>query len=280
MIFEFQREMAKLERNLQLLERSGKSAAGLAKAGLECCLESLTRIQQELGNYVFIDEEKEILFFKEVFPSMHKKFLYFQEVYRMETEKPVQGVDSTEAYYQHHRQRVSEELEKLRFIHQYMETQDCSQDERLFTRAGRPDVCSPWFRLDVDYRYGTPGTEPLARYYALEMLYDYLEDCLAALRLAEARKVQEADPAFSSLPLHWTDTKSALIELIYALHLTGSINHGKQGLRQLMTHFELLFQMPLGNFYRCFQSMKHRKQSARFLERLSQALRRQLEGGD
>ncbi len=278
MIFEFQMEQAKLERNLLLLERSGKTEASMARTGLQFCLDSLTRVQQRLINYVFADEEREIQFFKEIFPAMHKKFFYFQEVYRLETEKPVQGMETTEAYYRSQRQRVADELEKLRYIHRYMETQESSLDAVLFTRSGKPDIFSPWFRIDLDYRWSAPGTEPLARYYSLEMVYDYLEDCLAAIRLAEVQKVQESDTNFSSIPLHWTDTKSALIELVYALHLTGSINHGKQGLRQLMTHFELLFQMPLGNFYRCFQNMKYRKQSARFLDRLSQALKRQLEG--
>lgn len=278
MIFEFQRELAKLERKLLQLERSGLAEASMARQGLILCLGTLQAVQKRLMDYAFVSHEREVQFFKESYPSVYKRFLYFHEVYRIEFDKPMQGIESTEKYYQEHRNRIGRELETYRFIHQYIQDKDCSQDAILFTRKGKPDIYSPWYRPDVDPRLSAPGTEPLSRYYALEMVYDYLEDCLEAIRLAEVSRVSESDP----LPnhLYWTDTKSALIELVYALHLTRSINHGKQGLRQLMSQFELVFQMPLGNFYRCFQNMRFRKQSNRFLERLSEALRKQLEGED
>ena len=42
--------------------------------------------------------------------------------------------------------------------------------------------------------------------------------------------------------IFWTESKNSLIELIYALHVSGAISHGKTGIRKISSVLQVLFQ--------------------------------------
>ena len=58
--------------------------------------------------------------------------------------------------------------------------------------------------------------------------------------------------------ISWTESKNALIELIYALHITGAISHGKIGIRKISSVLQILFQIQLGDIHHAFHRMKDR----------------------
>ena len=97
------------------------------------------------------------------------------------------------------------------------------------------------------------------------MLYSYLltkinpdEDPDAILQKPE-----------SSKDVFWTDSKNALIELVYALYASGVISHGKIGIRKISLMFQILFGIPLGDLHHAFHRMKTRAGSrTAFLDQL------------
>ncbi len=50
--------------------------------------------------------------------------------------------------------------------------------------------------------------------------------------------------------LEWTFSKVALTELIYALKAAGVFNHGNADLKTIARHFEKVFGVDLGNYYK------------------------------
>ena len=79
----------------------------------------------------------------------------------------------------------------------------------------------------------------------------------------------------------WTDSKSALIELAYALHSRGAVNHGKSDVKAIITLMESLFNVQVGNFYRTFQSMRGRKKNRTiFLDSLKESLVKRMDDTD
>ncbi|WP_057940545.1 RteC domain-containing protein [Algoriphagus resistens] len=79
----------------------------------------------------------------------------------------------------------------------------------------------------------------------------------------------------------WTDSKSALIELAYALHSRGAVNHGKSDVKAIITLMETLFNIQVGNFYRTFQSMRGRKKNRTiFLDSLKESLVKRMDETD
>jgi len=67
----------------------------------------------------------------------------------------------------------------------------------------------------------------------------------------------------------WTDDKVQLVELIYAIHKTRSVNHGNITLKALQDSFEYIFQVKLGNISDKLREINERKGTKiRYLELL------------
>jgi len=89
------------------------------------------------------------------------------------------------------------------------------------------------------------------------MLNEYYNDELTMGEQPVAKQIEEVNAP--KVKVTWTDSKVALIELIYALHTTGSINNGKSDLKSLTQYFENVFNIELGEVYRPFIEIKGRK---------------------
>jgi hypothetical protein len=59
--------------------------------------------------------------------------------------------------------------------------------------------------------------------------------------------------------ISWTDSKAALIEVIYAFKAKGSFNHGKATLKDITDVFQKVFDVELTNPTRDFQEVLRRK---------------------
>jgi hypothetical protein len=81
--------------------------------------------------------------------------------------------------------------------------------------------------------------------------------------------------------LKWAGNKIDLIELIYALHASGSIK-GATGIKQVAEACEELFDVDLGNYYRKFIELRNRKlvERTHFLDTLKSSLIQRMEEAD
>ncbi len=67
--------------------------------------------------------------------------------------------------------------------------------------------------------------------------------------------------------LKWNASKNALIELIYALHISNSIT--EENIKQIARVFEFVFDINLGDIHNAFHKMKYREKGvALFLDKL------------
>lgn len=83
-------------------------------------------------------------------------------------------------------------------------------------------------------------------------------------------------PAFK-----WTESKTSLIELIYALHTQKVFNEGKADLAEIAKCFEKLFDIELGDIYRASNEIKNRKiNKTKFLDVLRENLNKRFEEQD
>ncbi len=81
--------------------------------------------------------------------------------------------------------------------------------------------------------------------------------------------------------INWTGSKVSLVELLYALQSAGSCNNGNIDLKQLAKHFECIFNIDLGNYYRVFQEMRIRKiNRTTFLDHLKTRLVQRMDEAD
>ena len=79
----------------------------------------------------------------------------------------------------------------------------------------------------------------------------------------------------------WSGSKTALVELIYALFASGDLNHGTADISTLTTSFEDIFNIKLDNIYKTYSEIKARKNTrSKYLESLIVALEAKMNKDD
>ena len=235
--------------------------------------ELLFTIKNKILKDGFKDDFEEINFFKNIKPQILGKLIYYNKVFRIETSCPVNDGKMYFTFF-------SNELEGLK---QEYNEHICNSDFHRYYRSGRADRDKEFFMLgkinyhnglnsfvfEIDPSFSTYYDYKVARIIANELLYTYL--------LEKTNPDQNTNSILqnpeSVKEIFWTDSKNALIELIYALYVSGAISHGKIGIRKISLAFHILFRTPLGDIHHAFHRMKDRTGSRTvFLDKLKFAL--------
>ena len=221
----------------------------------------------------FKNDEEEIHFFRCIKPQILGKLIYYNKIYRIETTCPVSNGKMYYSYF-------SGQLANLK--REYIEHL-CNSDFYRYYRSGRTDRDDTYFKrgninyhdglnsivFEIDPEFSTFFDYKTARIISNELLYTYL---LTKINPDESPDVILQKPE-SSKDIFWTDSKNAIIELIYALYASGVISHGKIGIRKISLMFQILFRIPLGDLHHAFHRMKTRSGSrTSFLDQLKFSL--------
>jgi hypothetical protein len=221
----------------------------------------------------FKNDEEEIHFFRCIKPQILGKLIYYNKIYRIETTCPV---SNGKMYYNY----FSGQLANLK--REYTEHL-CNSDFYRYYRSGRTDRDDTYFKrgninyhdglnsivFEIDSEFSTFFDYKTARIISNDLLYTYL---LTKINPDENPDVILQKPE-SSKDIFWTDSKNAIIELIYALYASGVISHGKIGIRKISLMFQILFRIPLGDLHHAFHRMKTRSGSrTSFLDQLKFSL--------
>ena len=221
----------------------------------------------------FKNDEEEIHFFRSIKPQILGKLIYYNKIYRIETTCPVSNGKMYYSYF-------SGQLANLK--REYIEHL-CNSDFYRYYRSGRTDRDDTYFKrgninyhdglnsivFEIDPEFSTFFDYKTARIISNELLYTYL---LTKINPDENLDVILQKPE-SSKDIFWTDSKNAIIELIYALYASGVISHGKIGIRKISLMFQILFRIPLGDLHHAFHRMKTRSGSrTSFLDQLKFSL--------
>jgi len=152
-------------------------------------------------------------------------------------------------------------------------------DEYYFLRGRREmELNLESFYFERDPRFSTNFDFKVARILANDMLAAYLNCELGKIKREEYNM---DSPLALKSHVEWTDKKSALVELIYAIHSEKSINFGNIDLKVLAALLERIFNIKLGDIYRIFLEIRGRKgERSVYLQKLVDALNRRMDDAD
>lgn len=128
----------------------------------------------------------------------------------------------------------------------------------------------------MDHRFSTSHGYIVAKILANDLIEVFLEDQLHSIDRDENRiaKIPQSN-------LHWTGSKTALIELIYSLYADGSINNSTADIKLIAATFEKMLNIELGDYYRNFMAIRIRKKGrTQFLEQLQEKLIQYMDAQD
>ena len=228
----------------------------------------------------FKTEMEEIYFFKTVKPEVLGKLIYYNKVYRIETGCPVNNGKLFIKYFTKH-------LEQLKTSYkEYV----CNSDFYKYYKSKRTDLDSKFFRLnqidlhgglnsivfEIDEKFSTYYDYKVSRIISNDLLYEYL---IQRMDSEEKPSIFQNQPVDSyNKDVFWTDSKNALVELIYALHASGAVSNGRVGISKMSMVFEIIFRVKLGDLHHSFHRMKDRSGSkTAFLDHLKANLEKYMD---
>jgi len=228
----------------------------------------------------FKTEMEEIYFFKMVKPEVLGKLIYYNKVYRIETACPVNNGKLFTKYFTKH-------LEQLKTSYkEYV----CNSDFYKYYKSKRTDLDSKFFRLnqidlhgglnsivfEIDEKFSTYYDYKVSRIISNDLLYEYLIQRMESDEKPSIFQNQSIDGY--NKDVFWTDSKNALIELIYALHASGAVSNGRVGISKMSMVFEIIFRVKLGDLHHSFHRMKDRSGSkTAFLDHLKANLEKYMD---
>jgi hypothetical protein len=264
-------EKQSLEAELKQIDSEEYGTLKKAERSIYCISNCLKKLKEHIQERKFPNQDDEILFFKEIKPSIYSKLIYFVKVFNIESKKP-NGSDKSQKKY------LLNELDKLENFfsenlefYQYIRNNMTYLDDKYFVR-GKLDIrlYMDTFIYDADPEFSTSHDYKAAKIIANDLLSIYLKTELSVME----KKEFSANKNFiiSKGKYTWTDSKAALTELIYAIHSVGCINNGNIEIKELANFLESLFRIDLGDYYRDYLQIKCRQNQTKFIDTLKAAL--------
>jgi hypothetical protein len=132
------------------------------------------------------------------------------------------------------------------------------------------------FDIDLDFR--TSHDHKVSQLLANEMLFEYLMKELSLEFKNNNNTISHVD---TKLKLTWTESKTSLIELIYALNSQGVFENANADIKNIATYFEQIFNVDLGDYYRTYLEIKTRKSGrTKFLDGMKENLLKRMDFAD
>lgn len=267
-----------LNTQLQTIDLEEPDIIKKAQKSIVCLKSTLSKLKTFILNYSFKNEEEEILFFKEIKPGILSQLIYYVKVNNIESQRPLGSFEIQQNY-------LIAELEKLTFyfnshleFYRYYRMNSSFLDDKFFVR-GRDDLHShldnPMLYIDPDF--STSQDYAVAKIMANDRLEVFLKTELDALSIKANNPNWVQHGSLESTPLQWTDNKTALVELIYALYASGSLNNGHCEIRELASFFEQAFNVKFTDIYHTYIEIKNRTNPVRYIDNLKAALLRKME---
>lgn len=249
------------------LQKNADEVITTAETAIEVLLFSLRKLREMVKMKGFNTKDEEIEFFKKIKPTLYSLLIFNNKILKIELKKPIGSYEYIRQYYIKMIEYVNEYFQRNSEFIVYIRSGATYMDKYYFVRGKlNIEIVPENFTFDHDENFSTSHDYKVAELMAYEYLANYL-----------IRKIENIVDvvSFGLNTLIWTKSKSALIELIYALFLSNCF--GEASIKEIATFFEKAFKIDLGDYYRTFIEISKRKNiQPKFIETLLMNLKQKL----
>jgi hypothetical protein len=273
--------LSELNSQLQFIRLENEDNIKASELSIKVLLSVIDKLKKSILRYKFKNEAEEIYFFKYIKPQFTSKLIYHNRVLKIETKKPYGGEKVLRKYLNNELNKLKRFFDNNLDFYKYYRTNSTYLDYKYFVR-GKYDIklSLDTFYFEADHRFSTSHDYKVAKIIAHDLVQVYLEDEIANLERREHKSEQKAEVLPKST-VFWTGSKVSLIELMYAIHADGSLNHGTMELNAVADLFERLFNIDLGQFHRSFLELRERKTGrTKYLDTLREKLIKRMDDAD
>ncbi len=216
-----------LNNQLQVINLEESDFIIKAQKSIVCIKNAITKLKNFVLNYSFVDEAEEIYFFKKTKPELFSKLIYFTKVYHIESRRPTGSREIQEKFLRYELEKITSFFNSHLQFYQYYRMNSTFLDDKCFLR-GKEDLHLFHDSLIyfVDPEFSTSHDCMVADIMSNDMLEVFLNTELENLN-NKANNPNSGQLGISGTgSLQWTESKTALVELIYALQASTAINKG------------------------------------------------------
>lgn len=265
----------RMDKQIETLEQTGQSPLAILKQSIEIVESGTEELRLFLVRYDFSSTEEEIDYFKNAYPAILSRLLYYMAVFNTKMGKPAGGASVLKKYY----------AQKLKMINDYFVEQDDFYryyrsgadffDVHYFTRTNSDNlIFKEEYTFAIDTRCCTTHSYKLAKVLAFKQFERYILEQQQMLEQGAA--VMQA----GGRNFKWTGSKVALTELVYGLIYSGNINNGVLQIKDFFAFVENAFDIKLGNYSRTKQEIYSRKNDRSYFDTLKKRFQQGMEDAD
>ena len=266
-----------LNTQLQKIDLEETNLIIKAQKSIICINSSLSKLRTFILNYTFKDENEEILFFKVIKPGIVSQLIYFVKINNIESKRPMGSIEKKQNHFRHELEKLTMFFNSHLEFYGYYRMNSTFIDDKLFVR-GKDEF---HFHIDnlyiyTDCDFSTSLDYTVAEIMANDRLEVFLKTELDALTIKDSNPNWGQLGMIGNTSLQWTDDKTSLVELIYALDAIGSINKGQCDISVLTAFFEQAFNIRLTDVYRTYIDIRARAIPAKYIDNLKAAYLRKM----
>ncbi|MDN3594385.1 RteC domain-containing protein [Zunongwangia endophytica] len=270
LLTKFHEERQTMEKIPSILQRSSNL--------LKFCNEILSEMKNVVEDIDFETVGEEIYFFKEVKPIPMSYFIYYTHIQNCELHRPKAGKQYKIRFLEKEMRKVNKFFFKNTDFTYYMEQGYSYLDHTFFTRRGVEKF--PMNPTENQYFYPEFSSSHDLLWAKIKAMYRYIHYLREQLQKLNGGPLEFTQDS-SHRVIVWTGSKTALVELVYALYVDGSLNHGKLDLKTIASSFEAFFNIRLDNVSKTYMEIKSRKGSkTKFLDDLGMQFQLKMERED
>jgi len=262
-----------VDAKIEQIEISEDNILKRSLAGSQVLSAAFNQLKMFILTYTFINEEEEILFFKDIKPKFCYRLIYYRKIYNIEMNRPLAGIDTQKEYLNRELNAINEYTTKRLDFIRYYRSGSTHLDSLYFLRGKMyTEQYLETFYYELDPMFCTNCDFKVAKILANDMLLAYL---MLELESLDNDTSKLGPFSFPSTKLTWKGTKTELMEQLYAWDSYSSF--GDVPLTQLSDYIQNVFNIPLdNNLSRAFSDMKIRTTPTPFLDKLKNALLRRM----
>ena len=253
---------------LERLQYSVSDPGNRANQAIQLISKTLQLLRKSVYERGFESEEDEIYFFKHIKPQIAGHLIFYRDIFDIEARRMACTEEEIECYIARKKRDFNEFVkDNLEFVY-YYQSRYVHMDRQYFLRSAfRAPI--PHQNTDAfhDPEFTTPYDHLAAKSIAKDLFYKFL-----------LRPLRDRIDEITAPKIKWTASKASLVELIYALHFTGSLDNGNANLKEICSIFEDVFDVKLRDIYSAFRDIQLRKgERAKYLISLVETFDRKLE---
>jgi hypothetical protein len=251
------------------------------KLQLKLAKDTLNHLRIYLRNNKFQNAEEEIHFFKHTKPDIYADFIFYNSQLKYQVCKPNTTNSILKNYLKNELKKLeSKKRTNLKF-YRYYKHNSVFLDHIYFLRVNKQlELFSTDFSVQLDSEFYTSHDTLAAEVIAYDLLANFYKQEINKLKNISSGKFDDDNPKSKS-PLNWTASKIDLIELVYALKVSGAINTGNINIKELVNIFSSLFNIEVSNHYKTYSEIKNRSTDRiKFLKKLVDDFQSKLEYDD